>query len=117
MSAKLMDDARNRLELSKAERIVVKNEVQFVVACRQLLVDDVHQLEQFLIDQRERLRAVVRQIETLRDENAGSASTMLLRQWTANYVRTGYVKDVRRAHQTTRTPCLAALLWTYHGCG
>jgi hypothetical protein len=39
--------------------------VQSLVARREFLVGDVDQLEQFLVDQRERLRAAARQIEAL----------------------------------------------------
>jgi DivIVA domain-containing protein len=66
LSAKLMEDARTEArKLSEAERLAAENEVQALVARREFLVGDVDQLEQFLIDQRERLRAAARQIEAL----------------------------------------------------
>lgn len=66
MSAKLMEDARSEArKASEAERTAAENEVQSLVARREFLVGDVDQLEQFLIDQRERLRAAARQIEAL----------------------------------------------------
>jgi hypothetical protein len=61
-----MEDARTEArKLSEAERLAAENEVQALVARREFLVGDVDQLEQFLIDQRERLRAAARQIEAL----------------------------------------------------
>ena len=51
----------------EAERVAVENEVQSLVARREFLVGDVDQLEHFLIDQRERLRAAARQLEALCD--------------------------------------------------
>ena len=66
MSAKLLDDARTEArKASEAERVAAENEVQSLVARRQFLVGDVDQLEQFLIDQRERLRGAARQIEAV----------------------------------------------------
>lgn len=68
MSAKLLEDARAEARhASEAERTAAENEVQSLVARREFLVGDVDQLEQFLIDQRERLRAAARQIEALCD--------------------------------------------------
>jgi DivIVA domain-containing protein len=66
MSAKLMDDARHEARMiSESERVAAENEVQSLVARREFLIGDVDQLEQFLIDQRERLRGAARQIEAL----------------------------------------------------
>jgi cell division initiation protein len=66
MSAKLMDDARHEArKISESELVAAENEVQSLVARREFLVGDVDQLEQFLIDQRERLRGAARQIEAL----------------------------------------------------
>lgn len=66
MSAKLLEDARADARRStEAERIAAENEVQSLVARREFLLGDVDQLEQFLVDQRERLRAAARQIEAL----------------------------------------------------
>jgi DivIVA domain-containing protein len=68
MSAKLLEDARvEARRSSEVERTAAENEVQSLVARREFLVGDVDQLEQFLIDQRERLRAAARQIEALCD--------------------------------------------------
>jgi DivIVA domain-containing protein len=68
MSARLLDDARTEARRStEAERIAAENEVQSLVARREFLLGDVDQLEQFLIDQRERMRAAARQIEALCD--------------------------------------------------
>jgi DivIVA domain-containing protein len=66
MSAKLLDDARAEArKLSEAERLAAENEVQSLVARREFLVGDVDQLEQFLIEQRERLRAAARELEAM----------------------------------------------------
>src|SRR3954454_4449810 len=66
MSSKLLEDARTEARrASEAERFAAENEVQSLVARREFLVGDVDQLEQFLIDQRERLRAAARQIEAM----------------------------------------------------
>jgi cell division septum initiation protein DivIVA len=68
MSAKLLEDARAEArKASEAERFAAENEVQSLVARREFLVGDVDQLEQFLIDQRERLRAAARQLEAMCD--------------------------------------------------
>ncbi len=66
MSAKLLEDARAEARrVSETERAAAENEVQSLVARREFLVGDVDQLEQFLIEQRERLRAAAHQIEAL----------------------------------------------------
>jgi DivIVA domain-containing protein len=66
MSAKLLDDARTEArKASEDERVAAEGEVQSLVGRRQVLVTDVDRLEQFLIDQRERLRGAARQIEAL----------------------------------------------------
>jgi DivIVA domain-containing protein len=68
MSAKLLEDARTEArKASDAERLAAENEVQSLVARREFLVGDVDQLEQFLIDQRERLRTAARQLEAMCD--------------------------------------------------
>jgi cell division initiation protein len=66
MSARLLEDARTEARRAgEAERNAVENEVRSLVARREFLVGDVDQLEQFLADQRDRLRAAARQIEAL----------------------------------------------------
>ena len=66
MSAKMLEDARGEArKVSEAERQAAENEVQSLVARREFLVGDVDQLEQFLVDQRERLRTAARQIESM----------------------------------------------------
>src|SRR3954451_7418883 len=66
MSSKLLEDARTEARrASEAERFAAENEVPSLVARREFLVGDVDQLEQFLIDQRERLHAAARQIEAM----------------------------------------------------
>ena len=66
MSSKLLEDARNEArKATEAERLAAENEVQSLVARREFLVGDVDQLEQFLIEQRERLRAAARQLEAM----------------------------------------------------
>jgi len=66
MSAKLLEDARAEArKASEAERLAAENQVQSLVARREFLVGDVDQLEQFLIDQRERLRTAARQLEAM----------------------------------------------------
>jgi len=68
MSASLLEDARAEArKASEAERLAAENQVQSLVARREFLVGDVDQLEQFLIDQRERLRTAARQIEAMCD--------------------------------------------------
>jgi DivIVA domain-containing protein len=68
MSAKLLEDARAEArKASEAERVAAADEVQSLVARREFLVGDVDQLEQFLIDQRERLRTAARQLEAMCD--------------------------------------------------
>jgi DivIVA domain-containing protein len=68
MSAKLLEDARaDARKASEAERLAAENEVQSLVARREFLVGDVDQLEQFLIEQRERLRTAARQLEEMCD--------------------------------------------------
>ncbi len=66
MSARLLEEAR--LEARKAtegERQAAENEVQSLKARREFLAGDVDQLEQFLIEQRDRLRGAAHQIEAL----------------------------------------------------
>jgi DivIVA domain-containing protein len=66
MSAKLLEDARiEARQATEAELTSAANEVESLVARREFLVGDVDQLEQFLIEQRDRLRAAARQIEAL----------------------------------------------------
>jgi DivIVA domain-containing protein len=66
MSSKLLEDARNEArKATEAERLAAENEVQSLVARREFLVGDVDQLEQFLVEQRERLRAAARQLEAM----------------------------------------------------
>lgn len=66
MSSKLLEEARNEArKASEAERLAAENEVQSLVARREFLVGDVDQLEQFLVEQRERLRAAARQLEAM----------------------------------------------------
>jgi DivIVA domain-containing protein len=66
MSAQLLEDARlEARKVSEAERVAAENEVQSLVARREFLVGDVDQLEQFLIEQRERLRTAARQLEAM----------------------------------------------------
>ena len=68
MSAKLLAEARAEgRKLSEAERRATEDEVQSLVARRESLVGDVDQLEQFLVDQRDRLRGAARQIEAVCD--------------------------------------------------
>jgi DivIVA domain-containing protein len=68
LSAKLLDEARSEArKASEAERLAGEDEVQSLVARREFLTGDVTQLEQFLDEQRERLRAAARQIEALCD--------------------------------------------------
>ena len=77
MAAKLLEAARiDARKLTEAERQAAENEVESLVARREFLVGDVDELESFLADQRERLRAAARQIEALCDRvPAGLAST------------------------------------------
>jgi DivIVA domain-containing protein len=66
MSAKLLADAKDDARrLTEEERVAALNEVESLKARREFLVGDVDQLEQFLIDQRERLRSAARQIEAM----------------------------------------------------
>lgn len=66
MSARLLEDARAEARrATERERLTAEAEVQSLVARREFLVGDVDQLEQFLIEQRERLRSAARQIEAL----------------------------------------------------
>lgn len=66
MSSRLLEDAKAEARsVGEAEREAAQNEVQSLVARREFLVGDVDQLEQFLAEQRERLRAAARQIEAL----------------------------------------------------
>lgn len=68
MSAKLLEEARAEgRKASEAERRAAEDEVQSLVARREFLVGDVDQLEQFLVDQRDRLRGAARQIEAVCD--------------------------------------------------
>jgi DivIVA domain-containing protein len=68
MSAQLLEEARAEARrTSDAERVAAENEVQSLVARREFLVGDVDQLEQFLEQQRERLRAAARQLEEICD--------------------------------------------------
>jgi hypothetical protein len=68
MSARLLDQARTEARrVTESERKAAANEVQSLVARREFLIGDVEQLEQFLVDQRERLRGAARQIEALCD--------------------------------------------------
>lgn len=66
MSSRLLEEARTEArQLGEAEREAAQNEVEALTARREFLIGDVDQLEQFLIDQRERLRGAARQIEAL----------------------------------------------------
>lgn len=68
MSAKLLEDARAEARRAgEAERVAAASEVESLTTRRQYLVGDVDHLEQFLAEQRERLRAAARQIEALCD--------------------------------------------------
>lgn len=65
-SARLLAEAKDEAhQLTEVEREAVLNEVESLRARREFLVGDVDQLEQFLIDQRERLRSAARQIEAM----------------------------------------------------
>lgn len=66
MSAKLLAEAKDEArKLTEEERHSALEEVDALKARREFLVGDVDQLEQFLIDQRERLRGAARQIEAM----------------------------------------------------
>lgn len=66
MSARLLAEAKDEArQLTEEEREAALNEVEALRARREFLVGDVNQLEQFLIDQRERLRSAARQIEAM----------------------------------------------------
>jgi cell division initiation protein len=66
MSAHLVEEARSEArKATESERLSAENEVQSLKARREFLVGDVDQLEQFLVDQRERLMGAARQIEAL----------------------------------------------------
>jgi len=66
MSARLLEEARGEArKASESERQAAENEVQSLKARREFLVGDVDQLEQFMVDQRERLRGAAHQIEAL----------------------------------------------------
>jgi DivIVA domain-containing protein len=66
MSARLLEEARSAArKASEAERQAAENEVQSLKARREFLIGDVDQLEQFLVEQRDRLRGAARQIEAL----------------------------------------------------
>ncbi len=66
MSAKLLEEGRAEARrASEEERRAAEQEVQSL-ACRRLgLVGDVDLLEQFLVDQRDRLRGAAREIESI----------------------------------------------------
>lgn len=66
MSARLLAEAKDEARrLSEDERDEAQNEVEALRARRDFLLGDVDQLEQFLVDQRERLRSAARQIEAM----------------------------------------------------
>lgn len=66
MSAQLLADARAEArKATEQEREAALEEVEALKARREFLIGDVGQLEQFLVDQRERLRDAARQIEAL----------------------------------------------------
>lgn len=66
MSAQLLAEAKSEArKLTEQERHAVFEEVESLRARREFLIGDVDQLEQFLIDQRERLRGAAQQIEAL----------------------------------------------------
>jgi DivIVA domain-containing protein len=68
MSAQLLEEARTEArKATERERVAAENEVEALKARREFLLGDVDQLEQFLIDQRERLRGAARQLEALCD--------------------------------------------------
>lgn len=77
MSARLLAEAKDEArQLTEEEREAALNEVEALRARREFLVGDVDQLEQFLIDQRERLRSAARQIEAMCERvPAGLGST------------------------------------------
>lgn len=66
MSAQLLADAKDEArKVSEEERRAALEEVESLRARREFLIGDVDHLEQFLVDQRERLRGAARQIEAL----------------------------------------------------
>jgi DivIVA domain-containing protein len=66
MSARLVEEARiEARKASETERVAAANAVESLKARREFLLGDVDQLETFLVEQRERLRAAARQLEAL----------------------------------------------------
>lgn len=66
MSARLLADAKAAArKMTEQERQAALEEVEELKARREFLIGDVEQLEQFLVDQRERLRGAAREIEAL----------------------------------------------------
>lgn len=68
MSAQIVEEARAEArKANETERVAAANAVESLKARREFLLGDVEQLEEFLVDQRERLRGAARQIEALCD--------------------------------------------------
>ncbi len=66
MSAKLLEEGRAEArKASEEERRAAEQEVQSLASRRQGLVGDVDLLEQFLVDQRDRLRGAAREIDAI----------------------------------------------------
>jgi len=77
MSARMLGEAREEArKATLAERQAAENEVESLKARREFLVGDVDQLEQFLIEQRERLRGAARQIEALTERIPAGLGTV-----------------------------------------
>jgi DivIVA domain-containing protein len=72
MSSRLLDDARAEAQaLESEERTRVRTEVDALVARRESVVSDVEHLEQFLAEQRERLREAAETLLDLADRVEG----------------------------------------------
>ena len=84
--------------LPRRSGIAAENEVQSLVARREFLVGDVDQLEQFLIDQRERLRAAARQLEAMCDRVPAGLGAR------ASAAAVGVRRAARRRHRRALPP-------------
>jgi DivIVA domain-containing protein len=72
MSAKLLEEARAEArELEGVERERMRSEVEALLARREFLHADVEQLEQFLVEQRERMRAAAASLIDLTERIPG----------------------------------------------
>jgi DivIVA domain-containing protein len=77
MSSRLLEEARSEArQVSEVERKAAQSEVEALVARRDFLESDVDQLEQFLVDQRDRLRQAASSLLDISERVPGGLGEM-----------------------------------------